>query len=123
MGRSLPRSKPRHSLKGYANIADEGSSNYCPPGFRLEKGFADGHAVHAPVRQFKPNGFGLHNMHGNVSEWTRDWVKNYEADPGPVDGFRGEEVGVRQLRASRGGSKPVTGAWSLGVRPARAIER
>lgn len=33
---------------------------------------ADGHETTAPVRSFEPNGYGLHNMAGNVWEWTAD---------------------------------------------------
>jgi formylglycine-generating enzyme required for sulfatase activity len=34
---------------------------------------ADGFARTSPVRAFEPNGYGVHDMIGNVWEWTTDW--------------------------------------------------
>jgi formylglycine-generating enzyme required for sulfatase activity len=57
----------------------------------------------APVGSFKPNAFGLHDMHGNVWEWVEDvWHSNYRG--APTDGSPWLEGGDPSFRVVRGGS-------------------
>ena len=54
-----------------------------------------------PVRQKKPNGWGLFDMHGNLWEWCRDGKRQYSAES-QVDPVGSETSGAS--RVLRGGS-------------------
>ena len=41
---------------------------------------SDGYERTSPVTAFAPNGYGIHDMIGNVWEWTRDWYAARHAD-------------------------------------------
>jgi formylglycine-generating enzyme required for sulfatase activity len=63
----------------------------------------DKQMVSAPVGKYLPNAWGLHDMHGNVAEWTRSEYRDYAT---------GKLIGEAGRRVVRGGS------WS--DRPHRA---
>jgi formylglycine-generating enzyme required for sulfatase activity len=56
-----------------------------------------------PVGSFAANGFGLHDMHGNVSEWVEDCWRDEYAAKAPIDGSAWLE-GNCNGRVVRGGS-------------------
>jgi formylglycine-generating enzyme required for sulfatase activity len=69
-----------------------------------------------PVGSFEPNGFGLHDMLGNVWEWVEDcWHGNYQG--APADGSAWTEGGNCGRRVVRGGS------WGDGPRGVRSARR
>jgi len=95
--------------------------------------------LHAPVGVFAPNRFGLHDISGNVAEWTSSrYDPNYglvEGDPGYIT----VEPAKFLNRIARGGNfywgpdytriairqpiRPGTQNFTLGVRLARPVDR
>ncbi len=68
-----------------------------------------------PAGSYAPNGFGLYDMHGNVTEWVQDcWNNNYAG--APTDGRAWESGGCAD-RVLRGGF------WYLNSRYLRSADR
>ena len=75
----------------------------------------DGHIRTAPTGSFEANGFGLHDMHGNVWEWVEDcWNGSYAGAPSDGVAWVSGDCAKRVLRG---------GSWNLNPRFLRAAYR
>jgi formylglycine-generating enzyme required for sulfatase activity len=102
-----------------------------------ENGQRIGPGARTPAGRYVPNTFGLHDLHGNVCEWTEDvWHASY--DDAPADGSAWILRGDRERRVIRGGAwdylpRLLRSAWrdalphthrrdNVGFRLARTLE-
>ena len=75
----------------------------------------DGHATSAPVGRFKANAWGLHDVLGNVWEWTKDcWNDSYAGAPADGGAWRSGGCSHSVLRG---------GSWYNGPRYLRSANR
>jgi len=127
------------TLRGAANLADETyKQEGGPRAGAYDEWLTDGFGtIHAPIGHFRPNGFGLHDVIGNVAEWCYDAVGSYTLPTRKSDGEREAGLGEAGFRVFRGGSAHNTAIESrssgrdgappeyrhadLGVRPARRL--
>lgn len=102
-----------NELCGFGNGADATAKEQNGGGTGAD--CRDGYAATAPAGSFKPNPFGLFDMHGNVWEWVEDcWNEGYEK--APADGKAWTE-GDCTSRVVRGGS------WNSDIPKLRSATR
>jgi formylglycine-generating enzyme required for sulfatase activity len=69
---------------------------------------SDGQPYTAPAGSYRSNRFGLHDMLGNVEEWTQDcWNANYSGAPGDGSAAVTGDCGLRAVRGGSWDDAPV----------------
>jgi formylglycine-generating enzyme len=101
-------------LTEVANLADATYSHRFPVA-RCAIHANDGFIFTSPVGRFRPNRFGLFDMHGNAAQWCVDWYAHNYYESCPLDEPPGPPAGNQ--RVCRGGY------WSGGPLESRSAFR
>jgi formylglycine-generating enzyme required for sulfatase activity len=117
----------------WGNSISTAQANYDPYGDRNE---GENRKKTMPVDSFKPNPWGLYNVHGNVWEWTADcWSDSNSGNPGNGAARTARDCGLRVIRGGSWDSfstdlrsaarrlhvTPYSSANNLGFRVGRAL--
>jgi formylglycine-generating enzyme required for sulfatase activity len=89
------------TLAQVANVADA-TAKAKFPNWKYRINASDGFVFTAPVGSFRPNAFGLYDMHGNAWQWCADWYGAEYYATSPADDPSGPDSG--NVRVLRGGS-------------------
>lgn len=99
----------------YANVMDLTGKARLPELALETHSCSDGYAYTSTVGKFKPNAYGLHDMLGNVLQWTEDcWHVNYTGAPSDGKAWSGGDCSVHALRGA---------PWSFMPRLVRSASR
>jgi len=92
------------------------AANIVPPWRPAADKIDDNFRVSSPVGKFAPNPWGLHDMHGNVAEWTLDASKLHGAERRIARGGSWYDRPKRATSTFRGNYKPWLGVYNVGFR-------
>ncbi len=111
-----------YAAKGGENYAYVGSSNIFEVSWNLYNSGGETH----PVAQKKPNGYGLYDMNGNVSEWVWDESPDESTFMGvqwnyTVSGAFHSRWAIYDVLAVESSSHGLYGESDVGLRPVRSI--
>jgi formylglycine-generating enzyme required for sulfatase activity len=113
----------------HANVADatmarlpahSAFTQWMPPWHLKDERFRDGRWAAAPGGAYAANAWGLHDMHGNVAEWTRS---RYRAYPYADDGRNAGDTGDRVVLGGSWDDRPkrCRSAFRLPYRPWQGV--